>query len=345
MTTEKRAKWSKNTVCLSSDWQFADYARLSKMTEKGITSRLTEFVECFVWMVKLAADRGVYSHIILGDLFDDRVAVPVTVLDTVCGVFADAAPIAEFDILVGNHDAALRSPHITSLRALQGFATIHYAPRAKGPFGFVPWVDDADRLSNWCAQVADAGARFLCAHVMVQGAVPNAKALPPSALHPECFERVLLGDVHDPVAVKPNIQYIGAPLHINFGDAGKKRGIWFLDTDTGAMEFVENTRSPKFHNITARADLANVDPKDYVKVRIEDYDAASEVITTLLEDGFDGWIQSEAVEVEDSAPRLEVQSKDRIEDVLRRYCDHVGVKDTDAMVALGKEIIDEAKVQ
>jgi len=334
--------WSKNTVCISSDWQFAEYARLSRIAPSGLTTRLEDYIKAFVWMVKLAADRGVFQHVILGDLFDDRVSVPVTVLDVVGGLFDEAHVFSEFHLLVGNHDSALRNPSITSLQVLKGFGHVYSAPRIVGPMAFIPWTENLDILRKWVQDAVDQKARYLFSHAMVAGSVPMAKGIPIDVFQPEKFDRVILGDVHDPVFVEPNIQYAGAPLQINFGDAAKKRGIWFLDTESNEFEFVENPVSPKFHNVESIEDVCNISNTDFVKVRIEDYEASQEAVNILVREGFKGWIQSEAVEVLDDAPRLEVHGKDKIEDILLKYCEHVGAQDPVKLAKLGNEILKEA---
>lgn len=341
-TPAKEQPWGKYTVCISSDWQFAEYARLSRIAPSGLTTRLEDYIEAFAWMMNLSAEQGVYTHVILGDLFDDRVSVPVSVLDVVGKLFDEAHALAEFHLLVGNHDSALRNPSITSLQVLRGFGNVYSAPRVANSMAFIPWTENLDLLRKWVDQAADAGARVLFSHAMVQGAVPMAKGIPVDVFQPERFDRVILGDVHDPVTVEPNIQYAGAPLQINFGDAGKKRGVWFLDTVSGRFEFFENPVSPKFHNVEPGFKVGDVGPRDFVKVRIEDYEVAESFIADLSKGGFKGWVQSEAVEVLDDAPRLEVHGKDKTEDILLKYCEHVGAKDAPELAKLGNEILKEA---
>ena len=41
------------------------------------------------------------------------------------------------------------------------------------------------------------------------------------------------------------ITYVGNPFEMDFGDSGSSKGIYFLNTTTGTVEFVENTQSPK----------------------------------------------------------------------------------------------------
>lgn len=332
---------------ISSDWQFADYARLSRITRDGITSRLQEFCDCFEWMLKVGAEREAYDLIILGDFFDDRVSVPVTVLDKVAQMMlAGVNSGFEFHLLVGNHDAALKNPKITSLRALHGLAHIYGEPKVVDTLGFVPWTADPDQLAKWCKHVSDKGAEYLLSHVMVEGAVPPAKAIPVDTLSPELFKRVLLGDVHDPVTVEPNIQYIGAPLQINFGDAQGRRGVWVFDPLKNKLDFIENDVSPKFWNIDKPEDRdLPIQQADYVKIRLEDPEEAEEVYAGLT--GVQtNYVQNETVVIEDEEPRLNVRTQDHTEEVLTKYCKHEGVKEDelDELVQTGLEIIEEAKV-
>ena len=336
-SSDPSAKW-----VISSDWQFAEYARLSRIAQSGLTTRLEDYIQAFAWMSEEASKRGHFRHLILGDLFDDRVAVPVSVLDVVGNLFTQLSAIAEVHVLVGNHDSALRNPSITSLRALSGLAHVHSRPSVIDGLGLVPWTEDMDTLRKWVGEVAERGATYLFSHAMVQGSVPMARGIPVDVFQPKKFRRVILGDVHDPVTVEPNIQYAGAPLQINFGDAAKRRGIWLLDTEKDTFEFIENPVSPKFWNVEPGFKVGNVGPRDFVKVRIENYEDAKAVVDEIVADGFKGWMQSEAVEILDDAPRLEVHGRDSHEEILRRYCEHVGAKDPKGLARLGKEILEEA---
>lgn len=331
----------------SSDWQFADYARLSRITSDGITSRLLEFCQAFRWSLEVAVEHGITEIVILGDFFDDRVSVPVTVLHKVAELMLEGVNNGlAFHLLVGNHDSALKNPSITSLLALEGFAQVYNRPKTVMSLGFVPWTADVDTLSKWCDHVADEGADYLLSHVMVAGAVPPAKAIPVEALRPERFKRVLLGDVHDPVTLAPNIQYIGAPLQINFGDAGQKRGVWILDMDKDSFEFIENTVSPRFWNIDKPEDRdLPIKQHDYVKIRLEDPEQAEEAYADLI--GCQtNYVTNETVTIEDEEPRLNVRTKDRTEEVLRAYCEHQGIKpdQLEDLIEAGLDIIEEAKV-
>ncbi len=333
---------------VSSDWQFAPYKRLSTITADGITSRLQEFADCFRWMLRMAEEHEVDSLAILGDFFDDRVSVPLSVLDMTARLLTEAKDAGYIThLLVGNHDAALKNPNINSLRVFNGLAEVYDTPRVSDGLGFVPWYADRDRLSNACKEVRDNGADYLLSHIMVEGSVPMAKGVPVDLLYADDFNKVLLGDVHDPVQVEPNIQYIGAPLQINFGDAGGKRGVWVLDTDDETLDFVENTESPKFWNIDNAKDAKNFDkhggPKDYVKIRIADAEEAEAAYEELS--GYGLWVQSDTIKIPDVAPRLDVRTQDSTEDVLRKYCEHEGVKanEIEGLIALGMEIVEDAK--
>lgn len=331
-------------LLLSADWQWGEYQRLSRgVNADGITTRLQEFVDAWEWMLDAARKHGCEELAVLGDMLDDRAAVPSTVLDTVAKMLWKARQSARVWLLVGNHDAALKSPTLTSLRAFQGMAEIINVPRVVDKVGFVPWTADEAKLSEWCLQVAGEGAEYLLSHVTVRGSIPNADVgIDPASLHPEKFKNVLLGDVHAPLPITDEIQYLGAPLQINFGDAGQPRGVWVLDTDEDTIEFVENDVSPRFWNVSSKADAKNVQSRDYVKLRVDTADAEADVLNAMME-ADPQWIHSEFVRDDSTPPRLKVSTADMQEQVLRRYCELQEVENVDEVVGEGLKIIEEAR--
>lgn len=332
-------------ILLSADWQFDTYDRLSTLLPEGITSRLDEFIRCFEWAVDVARSEKCDAFAMLGDIFNARVAVDVTVLHKVCRAVFDVAEEFDFYVMAGNHDAALRTPALNSLQTFAGSASVlDRVALVRDGVAFVPWTSDLEQLREWIDTAIAGKAKYLFSHCLVEGAVPKAKGLPVSYLRPEKFKRVFLGDVHDPVKVPPNIQYCGAPLQINFGDEGKPRGVWVLDTATDKVQFFQNPVSRLFHVLRSTAAFterkAAIRPTDYVRVECDRQDEAQAITKAL---GHVKWLETNAVETVEDAPRLAVRSQDSHEDVLRRYCEHVNARDVDGLVRVGLDILGEAK--
>ena len=99
-------------VALTADLQLQTQPRYSTIASSGATSRLVDFIECLDWIVKEASNQGCDALFILGDLFDSRTVIDVSVIDLACRAFARASANLEIHELVGNDHAYLRSPSI-----------------------------------------------------------------------------------------------------------------------------------------------------------------------------------------------------------------------------------------
>lgn len=335
-------KWA-----LTADLQFNTQPRYSVVLPDGTTSRLADTVEAFRWIVEEAVvTHGCQGLLVLGDIFDSRTSIDVSVLDKTCRAFADASADIEVHVLVGNHDSYLRTPSLNSLQALSGVAEIHEKVEEHGPFAFVPWTDDLDSYADSIKRAEKLDAQVMVSHAMFEGAVPLAnKGIPLKLLRAKRWEAVFLGDVHEPICLRedPLIQYCGAPLQIHFGDAGGERGFWVYDDQTGAVEFVENGLSPRFHTLREPHEFDGLQiatDRDYFRVKPNNPDDRDAMVERARKES--SWVEAEAAPDEFIKPRLDVHASMTDEDLLRRYCEHLGMG-SELLVELGCEILEEAR--
>lgn len=338
-------------LLLTGDLQFSEQVNLSRRTEHGTTTRLEDQVACFDWLVSVGVKEGCEALLVLGDLFDSRTSIPVPVLDRVGRCFAKAKESFEFVLaLVGNHDAALRHARLNSLQSLSGLVTVVSEPRvcveepALRELAFVPWVEDDDEFRMTVGTVAKVkSARFLFAHTLVEGAVPAEVGRAKADLRPSRWERIFLGDVHDPIEISSKIQYVGAPMQHHYGDAGGERGVWVFDTATGKARFVLNPSSPRFHLVTSKRDIGAIGERDFVRIQVEDVDEAREF--AALAGKRATWVENNAVSLlsADAPPRLAVSSADPYRTILKRFVEHKKATSTaTALVDVGLELLEEA---
>lgn len=336
-------------IALTGDWQLSEQSRFSRRLESGITSRLQDQATCIEWLAKEAVKRGCTHLAVLGDIFDQRNAVTAPVLDQAGRIFRRLKDRFEkVYVLVGNHDAPLRTPALTSLRVLDGLVTVIDAPTVtEHGIAFVPWMDDPD---DYRAAIGSVSSRksgkkqrmgYLCSHMMVQGAVPAGKGLPVAALRPQLWRKVFLGDVHEPVELPPNIQYVGAQMQHHYGDAGGERGFWVLDTYSGKTEYVENTVSPRFHIVTSTRDLKGVRSIDFVRVQSTEAEVEAAIVAEATKRS--AWVEARPIELDEVPVRLEVSSSHGIRETLERYVSYQfsGEPVHEALVDTGMRILDE----
>lgn len=330
-------------VGVTADLQFDAYMSYSRSTEGGVSSRLLDAVACFRWIVEQCHKHSCPNLLILGDVFDSRTTIDISVLDIVCREFADAKDSGlQVTVLVGNHDSYLRGPKLNSLQVLRGVATVIEQPCVQGGIAFVPWVDSEEQIETWVKQVAkDKNARYLMTHAMLDGVFPG-KGVSTNALKPSRWDRIILGDVHDPIEIPGPcpIHYVGSPMQIDFRDAGKYRGFGILDVGANKWTPIENTVSPRFHIVNNYDSIAEIKQHDFARVKHENAKKAAGM-TQQVKKVCD-WVEGATVEVKDEKPRLDVQPSATREEVLRRYCVYNEVEDED-LIELGLMLLAEAE--
>lgn len=334
------AKWA-----IISDTQFDEQLSYATIGDDGLSSRLVDSIRCFDWVIDGALLRKCKGLIHLGDVFDSRTTIDVSVLDQVGRALWRAHDEGlEINLLCGNHDSYLRSPAVNSLWPFSGYANIFDEVCTHESFAFIPWIEDDEVFADQVRRVdQETKAEFLFAHCMVEGAVPAAVGVgrPLEMLRPKRWKHVILGDVHDPVVLAKNVRYCGSPMQWHYGDAGGKRGYLILDDETGQTEFIENEHSPRFHKLEA-VDTGKVRKGDFVRVAVEDPEVAREIVKSVAQTA-PRRVETLAVEIAETAPRLPVHAKDPHAEVLRRYVDHQGFGEVDGLVELGLEILEEAR--
>lgn len=337
-----------NRVALTADLQLQPQPRYSTLSADGITTRLQDFLDCLHWVANTAVAEGCDTLFVLGDLFDSRTVIDVTVIDRACRAFAEIAKKIEVHVLVGNHDAYLRTPRMNSTQMLSGVAKVHETVSVVGPFVVVPWTDSHEEYEASLKRAIGLRASktkpgFLLSHGMFGDAVPMAKGLPIEWLTDGDWRGVYLGDVHDPVVLQksPVIRYVGSPLQIHFGDAGRDRGFVVLDTKTGKQKFVVNDKSPRFHVVTNVDEVPEPSTaRDFVRIKAEDSELSDALVKSVSK--LTSWIEVETSAKHTEQVRIEAAGTLSDEDLLRAYCKHVLV-DPDVLAPLGLQLLQEAR--
>lgn len=333
---------------VSADLQIDVHARLSTLDASGLTTRLRDMLDCLRWIGQTAIQRKCKGLILIGDIFDSRTKLDIAVVDQTCRIMEDLSKSLEITVVVGNHDSMLRTPQYNSLQVFRGYAHVVEQPtmifRDSRKFVFVPWYDSHEELAAHIRTIHGAnGGDYLFTHVLCEGAVPvKGKGFPVKHLLPQRFKQVLLGDVHDPMELRRNVRYVGAPMQIDYRDAGGTRGFYLLDTDGDRLEFVENTLSPRFH-VIADATVEGVRAQDFVRVKTDDPGIAAEAVVAAQ--GVAHHVETTFVESEDAPVRLDIRTDQQDAEILRRFVAHQGLPAVEPLVTLGLDLLQEAKAE
>jgi hypothetical protein len=356
-----------------ADLHFQEQHKHSTVTSDGITTRLTDMLQGFRVLFEREVKRGASAFLVLGDIFDSRTELPVSLIDAVCRLFDDL--VSEYDrpitVLAGNHDSYLRNPKQNSLQALRGIVEVVESPQpwsVDPNFYLVPWNDDPEVIKKQVAEAVQEESCILCSHLLVAGLFPDKdKGVPLEYLHTAEFDWIILGDVHKhqfvPTSKLPrevhnylrdggrvkapsNVVYVGSPWHLDYREAGTVPGLLhFHAADDWGLRFVENDVSPRFHLIKdSDYDVSGVGGSDYVRVAFDEADDVELVVSKVMERTKN--VEASKVKMKDAVkPRIDVQVSTPDTDVLTRYCAFKGIvgKKAEKIVKVGLQILDEAR--
>lgn len=267
---------------------------------RGMTDRLLDQQRLFERMYKEAIEKQANAIFILGDLFDKPTVDAVTLQAVVSSIMASPVPIF---LLPGNHDAnSVRGGRFTveafSHMGIPACGTkvtvignnegepvplqvITDSGKKKGrlrlwSIAFKP-LDDTLRDLNRIQELLDKeDFNVLLLHASVTGS-ENLGWKCDDGLDPdetcEGFDQVLAGHFHTSQRFGNCGLYLGAPMHHNFGDAGREAGFWYFEWKGTSclMEFIPGG-SPSFHTfeeIERPNKEDGIKSGDYVRYEIE----------------------------------------------------------------------------
>jgi DNA repair exonuclease SbcCD nuclease subunit len=364
------------------------FADLHIHPHKRSQDRLQDCVDALDWVLGEASkrlSRGEFTTVVfLGDLFHDRQRIDVLTYQKTFEVFEKyqiknhgfgAIPIY---LLLGNHDMwHLEKWDVSSvnpLRSMEGVRVIDKpctVDLGGFPISFLPYTDDPhedikiveESYEKWVKENGEPRRKILGGHVAVDGALWNTmhqtfsevtvehdgemKVVSPSMF--SGWDRVFLGHYHAAQELSYNVEYIGSPLQLSFGEAFQEKQILIYDTVTGEKEYVKNTFSPQ-HFIIPEADLHKYDLKNnFIRVMVDDITAGDvvQLRKSLVEDHQVGSLEIKPVpqkhddKVKDAATILlkeDEMLEGFIEEMLKEKHPLVEGLDKDKLLKIGKSI-------
>lgn len=225
----------------------------------------------------------------LGDLFDNRVALPLKSFHMSSPTWFD--PLIEYGFvmhtLLGNHDITLReSLKINTTESTlkkyidSGHVVVYTEPTAvvldeNATFDIIPWIckENFEEVGNFLRrkEISD----ICLGHFAIEGASMYRGIESKGGMKQDFFERyerIFSGHYHTRSELMDGkIQYVGTPYEITWMDAHDPRGFTVFDTVTRKFEFVHNPET-MFQKIFYRGNDTPV-PTDiagkYLKIIVE----------------------------------------------------------------------------
>jgi DNA repair exonuclease SbcCD nuclease subunit len=272
---------------------------------KKSVERLHDCLKVLEWVFQTAVKNNIENVLFLGDLFHDRQKIDILTYQKTYEVFEKylfPEPPFNLYLLLGNHDLWHSTKwdvsSVIPLRNLPGVTVIAEPSTLKiagAEISFLPYTHDP--ISDLAKITNNGKRRILCGHVAVDGASLNtAGSVSDTSIEhdgemvkitPEIFngwDDVFLGHYHVSQRMTHNVEYIGSPLELNFGEANQKKHIIIYNSDTGARQYIKNDFSP-LHLIIKEQDLDKHQlAGNFVRVVVDDIGSSelSEIKTKLL---------------------------------------------------------------
>ena len=242
---------------------------------RGDSRRVDDGVECLKWIYETARIAGLHTVIIAGDFLHHRFSLPAMAFAKAFGVAKSAHDDGINTIfMLGNHDMLYEDDwSLHSLAGVYNWATVINAPTKMMVEGydvdFLPYTPQPSKYIN--SPPFDKPARTLISHLAIANAILNSKYnilsveddskekehIEAEKLHK--WEKVWLGHYHYGQKVTEQVEYIGSPMQLTFGEAGQTKHVAIYDLATLETKYVDNKISPQFHIVE---DAAQVDQLD-----------------------------------------------------------------------------------
>ncbi len=281
------------------------FSDLHVHAHKRSSERLQDCLDTLDWVFKTAIDRGIEDVLFLGDLFHDRQKIDVLTYQRTFEIFEKylvgmAKPVDEYErinedkppfnlyLLLGNHDLwHLNKWDVSSVnpfRALNGVTVID-KPSTLSIGGelisFMPFTHDPIKDLK---EIDKKHSNILCGHIALHNAKLNVMhgvrsqvsiehdgdmTLVDASIFKD-WDQVFLGHYHAEQQVSANVEYIGSPLQLSFGEAFQHKHILIYDLETKEKEYIRNKFSPQ-HFIIHEKDKDKYPLKgNFIRLEVDD---------------------------------------------------------------------------
>jgi DNA repair exonuclease SbcCD nuclease subunit len=252
---------------------------------KADNRRVEDGLDCLKWIYETATQNGCERVIFAGDFLHNRFSLNVLAYAKASQIIVDYADRMPTIFVLGNHDLYSEDNwDIHSLVPFCKWATVVDRPTTlkmgKVPVDFLPYTP----IPSKHLPAFKSGANVLISHLAILSAKLHAKfdilsveddskekeVIPVDAF--DAWDKVWLGHYHYGQKLgKGNVEYIGSPMQLTFGEAGQTKHVAVFDFDTLETTYVENNLSPKFHIIESEDAVNGVDVTNcYVEMRTKE---------------------------------------------------------------------------
>jgi DNA repair exonuclease SbcCD nuclease subunit len=251
------------------------FSDLHLHAHKDRVDRLQHCLDVLDWVFRQASVHSCKYIFFLGDLFHERAKIDVLNYLKTFEIFmkhmiTDAAD-RDMYLLVGNHDMYHKERwDVNSVKPLTAIPRVHLVDRpiqmtlGNRKIDWMPHTDNPVKELNQLKKAYGGAGELLLGHMAVNGALLNifygTKAdviveydndMVP--VDPSIFAdwpMTLLGHYHGAQQLDYNVEYVGSPLELTYGEAFQQKHCIVLDLNTMEKQYIINNFSPKHLIIT-----------------------------------------------------------------------------------------------
>jgi DNA repair exonuclease SbcCD nuclease subunit len=341
---------------------------------KKSVERLEDCIKVLDWVFSCAKENNVRDIIFLGDLFHDRQKIDVLTYQKTFEILEKHLINNKLNLflLLGNHDLWHNQKwdvsSVNPLRNLPGVSVIN-EPCVRSLsdeylFGFLPYTHDPisdiqkieKQWKNECKDKNINPPKLLGGHIAVDGALWNVKYGTTAEVAIEHdgdmvkvgpgifdnWDRVFLGHYHAEQQLSENVQYVGSPLQLSFGEAFQDKHVIIYDINKDDRSYVKNEFSPK-HYIIKEDELDDYNLEgNFIRLEVKDISSSSmaEVRKNLIDNK-----KVATMEIKQSVKKEEHNITDaksilyKEEEMLEKYVEQVNLDlEKEKLISIGKLI-------
>lgn len=275
------------------------FADLHIHSHKDSVDRLHDCLQVLHWIFEQADKHEVQHILFLGDLFHERAKIDVLnylyTFEAFMKHMLANKPHYDMWLLIGNHDMYHKEKwNVNSIKPLTAISQIHIVDQPSTisisgvNIDFCPHTENPIKELEKLKKGRDKDSlRLLLGHMAVHGAKLNKLYGTKSDVIVEYdndmqqvgvdvfdgWDRVFLGHYHGAQQLSDNVEYIGSPLQLSFGEAFEEKHLVLLDLDTLEKTYIPNEFSPK-HYILPPEEISTYQLKDnFVRIVVDNMSA------------------------------------------------------------------------
>lgn len=334
---------------------------------KRSNERLNDCLKVLDWVFKTAETEKIKTILFGGDLFHDRQKIDVYTYQKTFEVLSKWLPQNKFELylILGNHDLWFNEQ--TSISSVLPFSSLPNCVIVDKPqrlqieesfWDMIPFTHDPIKaIQDLNSQ--DGEFEYALGHLAVDGAILHGNSVSDVVIEHDGemvtiggnifskYKKVFLGHYHCEQKLEKNIEYIGSPLELSFGEAFQEKHIIIFDCSKNECKYIKNEFSPK-HLILKKEELEKYKlENNFVRVLVDDI-SGTDLINMRKELSKD--LSLGSLEIRQQKRNIEKQVIDDAKSILfkedqmiEQYVELVGTNglDKDKLIKIGKQICEQ----